>query len=438
VKKVLIVANIYHAFPRLLAWGAYLPDAGWETTIVTPPMDRDAEARLGFPARFLQRARIVEAPYRGDVFRLWRKAFASVGFATSRSITEQLKERFGTASKASFLDVLLRWYQSVLAYPDTERTWKRPALRAATSLLQAEPFNALVSSSPFPTSHIVAAELTSQFGLPWCADFRDSWTQNHNYPYGRLRRWMEERLERRTLARARVVTAAAPVVAKGQEKLYQAEIILIPNGFDPDDRNEPPAALTEKFSVTYTGSIYAGKQDPERVLTALQRLIAERAIDPDVIELRFHGPRYLWLQREIQRRNLTDVVTQYGPTSRRESIHRQRESHVLLFLNWEDTSEPGVYSLKFFEYLAARRPILACGGIPGDALADILRKTRAGIYVVTTHEIQAALLELYRAYRSYGCAPFTGDLDQMEEYTYPNTARRFAQVLNAIVEQRQL
>lgn len=433
VRKVLIVANMDHAYPRLFAWGTYLPDAGWEATIVTAPMGRDVRERLGFPPRFLARVNIVEAPYRGDVFWLWRRVFASLGFRTNESITEQLKERFRASSRISVFDVLMRCYQSVFAYPDTERTWRRAALKVAGRVLEAGTFDAIVSSSPFPTSHIVAAGLKRRFGLPWCADFRDPWTQNQNYPYGRVRRWIEERLERRTLSAADALTAAIPLAARTQQQFHKEHVALIANGFDPDDINEPPLGLTSKFTVTYTGSIYVGKQDPEKMLTAFERLIRSGVMNRDDVELRFYGRRQSWLEREIQRRNLIGVVSQYGPVSRREAVLKQRESHVLLHFNWEDMNKRGWYPLKFFEYLAARRPILACGGFPEDDFAQVLRKTKAGTYAVTVGDIEVALLHLYREYREHGHVSFTGDVEQMQEYSYPEVTKRFAEVLNNLV-----
>ena len=183
MKKVLIIANLYHAFPRIPGIATYLPEVGWEATIVTPPIGSDAENRFGFPKKFLERTKIVEVPYRGDIFWFWRKIFKLLGFKINESITEQLKEQAGITSKRSFIDVLMNWYQTIFAYPDTEKTWKKPAFKAVCEVLKKEHFDALISSFPYPTSHIVASKIKKQFGLSWLADFRDTWSENPVYPF---------------------------------------------------------------------------------------------------------------------------------------------------------------------------------------------------------------------------------------------------------------
>ena len=94
MKRILIIANLYHASPRIPGLATYLPEFGWEATIITPSID-NAERRLGFPEKFLERAKIAEAPYQGDIFWFWRKIFKLLGFKTDESVTEQIKERVG-------------------------------------------------------------------------------------------------------------------------------------------------------------------------------------------------------------------------------------------------------------------------------------------------------------------------------------------------------
>lgn len=431
MKKVLMIANIHHAFTRVLALGTYLPDFGWEVTLVTPPLGDDAEDCLGFPKRFLGRTKILEVPYHGDTFWFWRRFFSLLGFQTNQSITEQIKERAGVTSKTSYVDLLMRWYQGIFAYPDTEKTWKEPAFRVAEKILNSQRFDAILSSSPFPTSHLVAAELKQQFGIRWGADFRDAWTKNHNYPYGPLRKFFESRLELRILRGADIITAAAPAYAKSQEALHNRPVTVIPNGFDPEDVNVPPLPLTDKFTITYTGSIYVGKQDPLKIVLALERLIRSGKVAPDDFEVRFYGQRQNWIEKEITDRNLVGIVKQMGGVSRREALLHQRESHVLLLLNWEDPKRKGVYPSKLFEYLGARRPVLATGGVLEDDIEHILRDTRAGIYAPTEEQLDRALVGLYGEYKNKGQVAFAGNTQEIDGYSYREVARKFAQALSA-------
>lgn len=432
MKRVLIVANLYHLSSRIPGLAKYLPEFGWQAVILTPPVGSKARISLGFPEQFLERARIIEAPYRGDIFWLWRKMFKLFGFKTSESITEQLKERASVTSRRSFIDILMNWYQTIFAYPDTERTWRKPALKAASEILKNEHFDAILSSSPFPTSHRVAAEVKRGFGLPWLADFRDPWTQNHNYPYGFIRKHFENKLELRTLGSADTITAAAPAYAEKQEHFHKKPVAIITNGFDPDNVNDPPADLTKKFTITYTGYIYTGKQDPEKFLVVLEKLISEGTTKPGDIEVRFYGPRQNWLRGRITKHNLTGIVRQCGAVSRYESWQKQKESHVLLLLNWEDPKEKGVYPLKLFEYLSAQRPILASGGFPKDDIEKLLVETKAGVYAPTVEEIETSVLSFYEEYKRTGRVCYNGDLKEIDKYSYREMAKKFADMLNQV------
>lgn len=431
MRKVLLVANIQHAFTRVFALGAYLPEFGWKATVLTPPMSARVLDQLGAPRRFLENTKIMEAPYRGDVFRLWRKLLLAVGFAPHESIVEQIKARTGMIARDSPVDVVMRWYQTIFAYPDTERTWRGAAIRAGSRALDGEPFDVIMSSSPFPTSHIVAAALKKRSRLPWLADFRDPWARNHNYPYGALRRRFEERLERQVLRDADLITAATPGVAKTQQDFHGRPALVIPVGFDPETVNVSPMALTEKFTMTYTGTIYPAKQDPEKLLVALRRLVDRGTVSPQDIEVRFYGRRQHWLDSRIADLGLSGMVRQGGQVSRGESLRRQRESQLLLLLNWEDPEAGAVYPLKLFEYLAAQRPVLASGGRPQDDVASILRETGAGVYAPTVERVEEAIATAYHEYKRTGQVGYAGTVQVVHRYSYTEAARRFAEALDA-------
>ena len=92
----------------------------------------------------------------------------------------------------------------------------------------------------------------------------------------------------------------------------------------------------------------------------------------------------------------------YAPRS--TSLALQRDSEALLLLIPDAGGRGrGVLSGKVFEYIAARRPILAA--VPPDgAAADLIRETGAGI-VAAPDDVDAlrdALLELDRRFRNGG------------------------------------
>jgi len=424
MKKVLVIGYLWPfrgGSGRTWGLAKYLGRLDWEPVVLTAPLNEKGE----LPCK------VIETDYPGDIFSRWRHVLSHFGLNTRESISEQIKKRLGLTSERTLLDAFVNRYQEIFAYPDSEKRWEKPAVQAACRLLEQEKMDAMISVWPM-TSHLIAKALKEKYHLPWIADFPDPWSQNHNYPYGRVRKYLDERLEWKTLLLADAMTAASPLYAKKQEAFHKRHVRMITNGFEPESLNVPQDLLSEKFTITYTGTIYPGKQDPEKLLAALSHLLNGKQIQREDVEVRFFGQSYQWFNRKIFEYGLEDVVKPCGILSRQESIKAQRASHLLLLLNWEDKNESGVYPLKFFEYLSARRPILAVGGFPGDDIEGFLTETKAGSYATTVEEIGDRIVDAYREYHRTKQVTYHGDLRKIMNYSYNAMARRFACLLDQI------
>ena len=340
-------------------------------------------------------------------------------------------------AKKSFLDSLMTLAGEIINYPDSDRGWIKPALKTGEKVLAREQFDAVFSSSAPISAHIIARKLKRHFKLPWAADLRDLWTQNHNYYYGRLRKAADRRLEQKTLGSAdAIVTVSQPWADKLRAFHSGKDIYDIINGFDPERINKPPAKLTGQFTITYTGLIYPGKEDPTPLFSALKDLIAEKTIDPARLEIRFFGPREEWLQKEAGQFGLADIVHQYGEVPRDTAIQKQRESQVLLLLNWDDPNEKGTIPGKIFEYMAALRPVLAIGGGAGDIIHQILSETKTGFHG-TGADVKEWLKQRYLEYLADGAASGTSSEETIKPYSQREMAGKFAEILDKNNEVKQ-
>ena len=426
MKRVLIITYYFPPRPavgglRPLGLAKYLPEFGWEAVILT--------ARL--PGRPATEFQVIQTDYKASLAFL--KGF--LGLDSEQNLMTQiaqLKKRLHIRSEKSALDFLLTAWGEVTAYPDPQKGWRAFAVRAGNDFLQQESVNAMVSTSSPVTSHIVAKELRDKHEIPWVADFRDLWTQNHYYPYSPARRAIETRLERRTLQKAdALVTVCEPAAVK-LGKLHKGKPIhIIPNGFDPDEVNTPKSDLTGKFTITYTGNLYPGKQSPEPLFVAVRDSIAQGDMDAKDVEVRFYGAEAGWIDKQAERYGLKDIVKQFGIVPREIALNKQRESQLLLVLKWNDPEERGYYSAKIFEYLAAKRPILAIGGYD-DVASQLLDETKAGMDCSTVEEIKRSLAELYHEYQEAGRVGYKGDEANINKYSQREMARQFAEVLDGV------
>ena len=424
MRKVLIITYLPYATPRIPGLAKYLPEFGWQPIIMTPHCSQAAGSQL----------RIIETPYR-DALGPWKRLLRMR--PGEDDIRKQVKERFGISSRKSLIDSVLTVGAAIINYPDGEKGWKSFAVSEGGRLLQEENISAIISSSSPVTSHIVARKLKQEYGTPWLADFRDLWSQNHNYSYGPLRQMIDRRLEVRTLYTADALLTVSQPWAERLSTIHKRRpVYAITHGFYPEEVNSPPAKLTAKFTITYTGTVYS-KYDPSKLFTALKDLISEGTLNPDEMEVRFYGTKTEWLDKKIEQYGLSSTVKQHGVVSKKVAFDKQRESQLLLILKWEDSQECGSYSGKIFEYLGARRPILATGGME-DVVTELLNETKAGISALTVEDIKTTLRELYKEYNQEGKVVYKGEEAEVNKYSCREMARKFAEILDGMIQKAKL
>ncbi len=417
MKKVLIIIHLPRASPRIEGLARYLPEFGWEPIILTGVTDKYKD----LPAR------IIETPYRNALGFLGRV----LGVDPEKDARSQIKGRFAVTAKKSPLDFFLALGGEVVNYPCPDKNWGPFALKAAREFLSAEKMDAIISSSPPVIGHLIARELKAEYGIPWVGDIRDLWSQNHNYGYSPLRRALDRRLEIKTLSQADALVAVAEPWAQKLKTLHKGKpVYTITLGFDLSEVNIPPARLTDRFTITFTGSIYTGKQDPAKLFAALGELVSRGIMSPDRIEVRFYGPELSWLDKEAAQYGLNGIVRQYGLMPRSAVLEKQRESQVLLQLGWEGREQVG-YSGKLFEYLAARRPILSTGEAR-DLTPELFDETKAGVCAVTIEDIKNVLEKMYAEYQRTGEVVYKGEEAKVNKYTNQEMARKMAQILDGI------
>lgn len=263
-------------------------------------------------------------------------------------------------------------YRSVVNLPDGQVGWYPFAVRAGTRLLRGwRPDLIFASAMPF-TSLLVARRLSRRFGVPWVAEMRDLWDYGDPAPGTAWRRPLEARLERRTLGSARALVTVSEPLAETLRGRYGKPVQVVLNGYDEEDRPAQVAPRDPRapLEIVYTGMVYEGKRDPSPLFAAIRDL-GERGRR---VRVSFYG-RYLDVVRGLaERHGVADRVALHGSVPYREALRIQAAADALLLLLWNDPRERGVFTGKFFEYLAARRPILAIG--PDDNVAACTIRAR--------------------------------------------------------------
>jgi glycosyltransferase involved in cell wall biosynthesis len=357
---------------------------------------------------------------------------ARLGVDATAGLRAHLRNRSRSSASSILVDRLLGVVGEVVNYPDGHRRWLTPVVRTIEPLLEQGRVSAVLSSSSPVTCHVIASTLRRRYPFTWVADLRDLWSQNHNYGYSALRRRIDRRLEVRTLRSAdALITASEPWADRLRELHVNKRILSIPNGFDPAQLVNRVQERSSCFTIAYTGNIYPGKQDPRPFFMALKKLLDQRVMNRGAISVRFFTPRSEWLDRQIIAAGLGDSVSQDGTVPHSVALERQRSADVLLLLNWEDPKEKGTYPLKVFEYLAAKRPIIAIGGSGDDIVSGLLNETRAGRTCTDAASAFDYLSELGKEFRLTGGVQSNAIESKVRAYGYDRMTERFADVLKA-------
>jgi glycosyltransferase involved in cell wall biosynthesis len=308
--------------------------------------------------------------------------------------------------------------------------WVPFALPSALRLHRARRFDAVITTSPPESAHLIGRSLARR-GAAWVADVRDAWTfepLRPPFPTAAQRR-LDERLERGLLGAADVVTCVSRPAADDLRVRVTDDVELVPHGWDPE--LAPPAGAggtggdgaarlldPDRVSLVYTGRFGSYGRDPRPLIAALRELAASEPKSAARLELVLAGP---FTEEEVKILR-TDVaparIVPVGSLPRPDALALQRAADALLLLASPARSQ--LANLKLFEYLAAGRPLLALAG--GTEAGRIITETDAGV-VVRSDDVPAIVEALRRLAAGETEPP---DADRVREYSYPAVAERMA------------
>jgi len=422
MKNILIIT--YHFPPkseiggiRLYGLAKYLQEFGWKPIILTTTLPGKPDSSL----------EIIQVPSI-DVVALWKKRFF---LNPDQSLNTQFnlpseKNKPSIANRLAFLP------NEIITYPDSQIGWYDSAVSTGHEIIRSENIDVILSSSSPVTAHLIAQNLSKKYHTPWIADFRDLWTQNHYFNHTRIRKYFETRLEVKTIKQASAITTVSEPLAQKLSELHRNKVIYsIPNGFDPT-LIDPGIPIKDRFSIVYTGALYQGKRDPAQLFEAIHFLRNNGLIGQDDVQIDMYGPHENWLQNDIEKYHLEDIVTLNGIVTRERAIIEQQRAQLLLLLTWNNPAEEGVYTGKLFEYLAAHRPILSLGYTDGGVVKELLDQTQAGVHCSNEAELREYLFKAYQEYKELGAVQYRGIEAEVMKYSHREMARKFAEVLEEV------
>ncbi len=424
MRNVLIAA--YHFPPmggsgvqRVVKWSRYLPRAGWRPHVVCAghgqyPLMDDTLLREVHPSARVHRV---------------------VGWEPA-GVAQRVKRIVG----ADRLEAVLAWRLNRLIdatpLPERELLWVPSAITSARRIVDDNSVEAVITSGPPHSTHLVGLHLKRRMQVPWIADLRDAMTDNWAADHDSWTSAVFARfVERQVVRHADHIIVTCPEVSQSlaaRHALAPERVSFIPNGYDPTDAPIGiPSRRNERLVIAHVGALYRD-QGLAPVLDAITRLIGADSTLRDKIELRIVGSI-----SNTQRASLTvaqrALVTETGYVSHGAAIREMREADVLLLMTPGNPRGRYCIPAKTFEYLAFGGHIFAVVH-PGTELERLLR--RCGNATVVPSHSSDSIATALRGCLETCCDGHDERRDRslLAEYRRDHQASRLATLIESVVD----
>lgn len=385
------VISVSYYFPPLVGIASERASAraenlrmlGWDVTVVT--------VRKGH-------YHIVEQPHEFaftvirtaslELSRVIRRAYATASARPSeaRTVGGAVKPVETSDSGAR----LRRWVREWIYIPDAQVGWVPFATFAAARAASC-PGSVIFSTSVPYSAHLAACLAARWRGARWIAELRDPWSTAaaELLPTSKLRRKLDQALERFLLARADHVILTSATTRRNLLRAHPAldpdRVSVVMNGFVPLPEGPRPAP-DEPCCFVFTGTVSDGER-PDALLAAFAQIEAK---SPGRFRFRVFGPPRPWILPSTPTPTWLELAGVVTPSAARQAIVASNAT-VLLQHN---PARAQVLSGKAFEYIGARRPIIAV--IPPESeMAEILDEY-SDARIVASYDIDTLAEELER------------------------------------------
>lgn len=375
MKKVLIITYYWPksggaGVQRWLKFAKYLPSFGVEPIVLTvdpefatyPQIDESLEQDID-PNLLVYKTKCFE------LYSLYR---------TIMHKKEVPYGGFANETSQSFAQKAANFVRGNFFLPDPRRGWNRYAYAKAKAIIKEHNIDTVITTSPPHSTQLIGLKLKKNLSVKWIADLRDPWTDIYYYNqffHTKLASQIDHRYEKQVVKYAdELITVSEDlkrIFASKSKSSVLGKIHVIPNGYDENDFKAIEIQNESKKIITYTGTI-SEAYDIDGFIAALKKLDTAQQ---NSLLLRFVGKVPEPIVEKIKTTGIALEVIGYVPHI--QAIEYMLRSSLLLLVIPKVKNNRGIVTGKFFEYLAAGKPVLAIGPKDGD-LANLVTETCCG------------------------------------------------------------
>jgi glycosyltransferase involved in cell wall biosynthesis len=434
-KKILIITYYWPpaggaGVQRWLKFVKYMRNFGWEPVVYTalggemPVIDNSLEKDI--PPNLTVLKKPIREPY--SVYKR----------LTGRKKDDKINASFLAENKKPGLaEKISVWIRGNFFIPDARRFWIRPSIKFLNQYIREQQITHVISTGPPHSMHLIALRLKQlQPEIKWLADFRDPWTHIDFYDKLMLTPMADKkhrRLESAVLKNADLVVSVGEWMRDEFAEIYRQQgggddnkFRVITNGYDEEDVIYEIKGRDESFSMAHVGTLVRDR-NPAVLWKVLSALTRQNQMFREKLQIKLVGKVDVFVKEELDKYKLSRYVKKIDYLPHSEVIAEQQRSKVLLLLVNHTKNARGILTGKFFEYMAARVPIIAIGPEDGD-LAKILQETNTGL--ISGFEDEETLKKNILAYFSGHTT--TRNEAQVARYSRWELTRKLCALLDAM------
>ncbi len=272
-------------------------------------------------------------------------------------------------------------YIAAMARPDRWVSWKFAGIREGMRLIKKYRPDAIWSTYPIATAHVIGAELHRRSGLPWIADFRDPMAQE-GYPADPITHQQYLNIEKTAIEQASIslfTTPGAARVYRQRYPEYAQKIDVLENGYDEPSFLQAEAALPAEraplnpgaFTFLHSGIVYPSERDPTQLFQALAKLKENQPESIGKLKIRFRASVHDDLLQQLAKEyDVAEFIETLPSVGYSEALGEMLRADGLLLMQAANCNDQ--IPAKIYEYLRAGKPILGLTDHAGDT-AELLR-----------------------------------------------------------------
>ncbi|MFW1968559.1 glycosyltransferase [Acinetobacter guillouiae] len=269
-----------------------------------------------------------------------------------------------------------------ILYPDHFILKKNTYLKAVDNYIEKHGVPDIIFSMGLPFSlHCVAKDVKRKYkDIKWIADNRDLWATTTYRRMPMFLRSLDKFFEKKVLKEADLILVVTNHMKLAMEQYHNSMVHVIRNGFLAESLNENNEVGN---GFIYTGGLYGGLRDLTPLLDALKGIKSE-----DYLE--FYGSDKNIVEKYIE--NYSEVkIKNIDKLPRKEILDIQNNAKYLIIALGKSAFEKGVLTGKFYEYVRARRPIIALCDEDSE-LAHLINKYKLGLATRDSEKISKYIL----------------------------------------------